>query len=134
MVTVNSSSGKLSNIFRKSTAVALNMHVTAAVCTVRYPRLCESTLAPIAPLCTPKTTLVDVGLTEKKNERTKTLSGGQKRKLSVGIALIGGSKVVFLDEPTSGMDPHRQVYQWRLVILEGEECRIAIPLSRRFKS
>lgn len=52
-------------------------------------------------------TLSDVGLTEKENELTKTLSGGQKRKLSVGIALIGGSKVVFLDEPTSGMDPHR---------------------------
>ena len=38
----------------------------------------------------------DVGLTEKENELTKTLSGGQKRKLSVGIALIGGSQVVFL--------------------------------------
>lgn len=54
-----------------------------------------------------QTTLSDVGLTEKENERTKTLSGGQKRKLSVGIAFIGGSKVIFLDEPTSGMDPHR---------------------------
>ncbi|CAM9263174.1 unnamed protein product [Hapterophycus canaliculatus] len=52
-------------------------------------------------------TLNDVGLTEKENELTTTLSGGQKRKLSVGIALIGGSKVVFLDEPTSGMDPQR---------------------------
>lgn len=54
-----------------------------------------------------RATLADVGLTEKENELTKTLSGGQKRKLSVGIALIGGSRVVFLDEPTSGMDPHR---------------------------
>lgn len=43
-------------------------------------------------------TILDVGLTEKENEKTKTLSGGQKRKLSVGIALIGGSKVVFLGE------------------------------------
>lgn len=62
---------------------------------------------PMTPLPL-KTTIVDVGLTEKENERTKRLSGGQKRKLSVGIALIGGSKVVFLDEPTSGMDPHRR--------------------------
>ena len=51
-----------------------------------------------------------MGLTEKENELTTTLSGGQKRKLSVGIALIGGSKVVFLDEPTSGMDPHRYTF------------------------
>ena len=43
-----------------------------------------------------------MGLTEKENELTKTLSGGQKRKLSVGIALIGGSKVVFLG--TYGLD------------------------------
>lgn len=43
-------------------------------------------------------TVTDVGLTEKENEKIKTLSGGQKRKLSVGIALIGGSKVVFLGE------------------------------------
>ncbi|CAN0449923.1 unnamed protein product, partial [Scytosiphon promiscuus] len=59
-----------------------------------------------------RATLSDVGLTEKENELTTTLSGGQKRKLSVGIALIGGSRVVFLDEPTSGMDPHRCRQRW----------------------
>ena len=46
--------------------------------------------------------LESVGLIEKKYSKAKALSGGQKRKLSVCIAFIGGSKVVILDEPTSG--------------------------------
>jgi len=41
--------------------------------------------------------LAEVGLTEKAHSRSSTLSGGQKRKLSLGIALIGDSKVVILD-------------------------------------
>jgi ABC-type histidine transport system ATPase subunit len=41
--------------------------------------------------------LGEVGLTEKVNSTSATLSGGQKRKLSLGIALVGGSKVVILD-------------------------------------
>lgn len=47
--------------------------------------------------------ITSVGLVEKRHDKTKNLSGGQKRKLSVGIAFIGGSRVVILDEPTSGM-------------------------------
>jgi len=49
----------------------------------------------------------EVGLTEKKKVIAKNLSGGMKRKLSVGIAFIGDSKVVFLDEPTSGESPKK---------------------------
>ena len=45
----------------------------------------------------------DVALFEKRNTLSKKLSGGMKRKLSVAMAFCGGSKVVLLDEPTSGM-------------------------------
>ncbi|GBO07961.1 ATP-binding cassette sub-family A member 3, partial [Araneus ventricosus] len=51
-------------------------------------------------------------LADKKSELTKNLSGGMKRKLSLGIALIGGSKVLFLDEPTSGMDVEARRSVW----------------------
>jgi ATP-binding cassette, subfamily A (ABC1), member 3 len=50
-------------------------------------------------------TMIDtVGLNEKVHVKSAALSGGQQRKLSVGIALIGDSKIIFLDEPTSGME------------------------------
>ena len=54
----------------------------------------------------------DLKLEEKMNYLSKTLSGGQKRKLSTGIAFIGGSKLIFLDEPTTGMDPTSRRVLW----------------------
>ena len=57
----------------------------------------------------------EVGLTEKVHTRSSALSGGQKRKLSVAIALIADSGMVFLDEPTSGMDPYSRRSTWDLL-------------------
>ena len=48
--------------------------------------------------------LEDIGVTDKKDSMAVTLSGGNKRKLSVAIALCGNSKFVLLDEPSSGLD------------------------------
>ena len=53
-----------------------------------------------------------LGLSEKSDTAAKNLSGGQKRKLQLGMALIGSNQIVFLDEPTSGMDPESRRYIW----------------------
>ncbi|VVC45536.1 Hypothetical protein CINCED_3A002705 [Cinara cedri] len=54
------------------------------------------------------------------NTKSKHLSGGMKRKLSVAIALIGKSKVVLMDEPTSGMDPAARRTLWNILQSERE--------------
>ncbi len=57
----------------------------------------------------------DVNLSEKRDEYSKNLSGGQKRRLSVAMAFAGRSKVIILDEPTSGMDTSARRYIWELL-------------------
>ncbi|XP_077535547.1 cholesterol transporter ABCA5-like isoform X4 [Haemaphysalis longicornis] len=59
-----------------------------------------------------KNILLELDLAEKADVQSMKLSGGQKRKLSVGIALIGDPKIVFLDEPSSGMDPYSRRHLW----------------------
>uniref|UniRef100_H2T045 ATP binding cassette subfamily A member 3 n=1 Tax=Takifugu rubripes TaxID=31033 RepID=H2T045_TAKRU len=71
-----------------------------------------------------------LNLEDKRHSRSKTLSGGMKRKLSIGIALIGDSKVVMLDEPTSGMDPSARRATWDL--LQGEKRGRTILLTTHF--
>ena len=57
-----------------------------------------------------------IDLRDKADVHSAALSGGMKRRLSVGIALIGGSRLVFLDEPTAGMDPEAREHTHRLLV------------------
>jgi ABC-2 type transport system ATP-binding protein len=56
-----------------------------------------------------------VGLGEKRDVRVKKLSGGQQRRLDLGLALIGDPRLIFLDEPTTGFDPSARRTAWQLI-------------------
>jgi ABC-2 type transport system ATP-binding protein len=56
-----------------------------------------------------------IGLKEKADERVKKLSGGQQRRLDVGLGIIGNPELLFLDEPTTGLDPSGRRDTWNLI-------------------
>jgi ABC-2 type transport system ATP-binding protein len=56
-----------------------------------------------------------VGLADKRDARVRTLSGGQKRRLDLGAALVGDPDLVFLDEPTTGFDPAARRSAWEMI-------------------
>uniref|UniRef100_A0A3Q1K4G3 ABC transporter domain-containing protein n=1 Tax=Anabas testudineus TaxID=64144 RepID=A0A3Q1K4G3_ANATE len=81
-----------------------------------------------------------LGLVNYSNKSAGTYSGGNKRKLSTAIALIGCPPVIFLDEPTTGMDPKARRFLWDFILTSHsmEECealctRMAIMVNGRFK-
>ncbi|MFB9184052.1 ABC transporter ATP-binding protein [Dactylosporangium sucinum] len=63
----------------------------------------------------PDEVLARVGLTEKQDDRTRVLSGGQKRRLDVALGIIGRPELLFLDEPTTGFDPEARREFWGLI-------------------
>src|SRR6185437_8088641 len=56
-----------------------------------------------------------IGLAEKAHDRVKRLSGGQQRRLDVGLGIIGNPELLFLDEPTTGLDPSGRRETWELI-------------------
>jgi ABC-2 type transport system ATP-binding protein len=56
-----------------------------------------------------------VGLKEKRDNRVRLLSGGQRRRLDLGLALVGDPELIFLDEPTTGFDPGARRRAWETI-------------------
>jgi ABC-2 type transport system ATP-binding protein len=56
-----------------------------------------------------------IGLQDKAHARVRTLSGGQQRRLDVGIGLVGDPELIFLDEPTTGFDPSARRNAWEMI-------------------
>ncbi|XP_060127944.1 cholesterol transporter ABCA5 isoform X1 [Zootoca vivipara] len=69
--------------------------------------------------------LLDLDMHPIKDNQAKKLSGGQKRKLSVGFAVLGDPKVLLLDEPTAGMDPCSRQTVWNL-LKNGKATRVTV--------
>ncbi len=60
-------------------------------------------------------TIEAVGLTAKSHDRVGQLSGGQKRRLDVAVGLVGDPEILFLDEPTTGLDPIARREMWTMI-------------------
>jgi ABC-2 type transport system ATP-binding protein len=64
----------------------------------------------------PEAVLSQLALDEKRSSRVGKLSGGQKQRLAVACALVGNPEVLFLDEPTTGLDPQSRLQLWQIVM------------------
>jgi ATP-binding cassette, subfamily A (ABC1), member 3 len=65
--------------------------------------------------------ITDLNLSDHRTKPAGTLSGGNKRKLSVAMAVLGNPPIILLDEPSAGMDPEARHFMWRVVARISQE-------------
>jgi len=70
-----------------------------------------------------------LGLQDHRNKASGTLSGGNKRKLSVAIAIVGNPSIILLDEPSAGMDPEARRFMWQVVAKIQQQKTSAVILT-----
>ena len=85
-----------------------------------YPRLTVLEMARLFASFYPRRldpaqTIARVGLQEKAHTQTKDLSGGQRQRLAIALTMVGDAELLFLDEPTTGLDPQARRRVWELV-------------------
>jgi len=73
-----------------------------------------------------------VGLTERKDDLVKTYSGGMRRRLEIARGLLHRPKVLFLDEPTLGLDPQTRNYLWEYIEKLSREMNITVILTTHY--
>ncbi|MNJ97491.1 Daunorubicin/doxorubicin resistance ATP-binding protein DrrA [compost metagenome] len=76
-------------------------------------------IARLRHLENPRQVVIDLlnrfGLTDAADRKTSTYSGGMRRRLDIAMSLVGKSQLVFLDEPTTGLDPEARIEVWKIV-------------------
>ncbi|KAH0629331.1 hypothetical protein JD844_011316 [Phrynosoma platyrhinos] len=103
---------------RKITGVCQQLDIYFDVLTVQENLSIVASIKGIPPndmIQEVQKVLLDLDMQPIKDNQAKKLSGGQKRKLSIGIAILGDPKVLLLDEPTAGMDPCSRHTIWNLL-------------------
>jgi len=87
---------------------ALYPHITVSEALTLF---CSYYSRPVSP----QTLIETIGLADHAGARFKTLSGGEKQRLSLGLAMAGNPELLFLDEPTAAMDPQARQITWNLI-------------------
>lgn len=97
-------------------AIGVQLQDTAYQDRIRVGEVCDLFASLYRNPVSPEELLETMGLIDRKNSFVAKLSGGQKQKLSIVLALIPAPRMVFLDELTTGLDPHARRQMWDLLL------------------